>query len=167
MIDSKETTPGRDEKAFQFQAHRPERRRGTVLPEGIGCCCSSSCCCLHSVGGLAGAALASSTKKDPDREAARTAVYAYWGLLGLIIFVLFMLMLMGYGGSDAWIDLALSLPLVQLAASALAALVVLIQPPERRRAALAKIGSLTLKTFLGALLGLLGMLGLFAIREIF
>src|SRR5438034_3797309 len=67
--------------SVQFEKHQPERRRGGggyLLCSG-GCCCC--CCCLHSLGGLIGAAAATSTRKSPTGD---SDIGFYWSVLTLL-----------------------------------------------------------------------------------
>jgi hypothetical protein len=160
---------------IELTAHPAERRRAAgpvVLPCGCCCCC---CCCLHTLGGLIGG-IAGTVKPiappaDPDYpfpfrgeeldEGGQllSASALYWLLvalgtgLGAVWYFL-------HEGSRRADDLFVGvlgalffLPLIQLAASAIAIVVVLLFYPQRDTAA-RRIGKITLWSFVGTLIGI-------------
>jgi hypothetical protein len=171
-----------------LQAHPPERRRRQsteLLSQLNGCCCCCCCCCLHSLGSLVGAAWASASAsrdsaaganpsliKFPDDEIdgwARNPLVRipvnriYWSLvvsvLGLVLLYLMaqpqpVPSLEGY-----LLILAIFLPLVQLGASVLSAVVIACFSPDRyqKPRAWLVLGWITAGTFIGAVIGSLIM----------
>src|SRR5947208_13297317 len=99
--------------SVQFEKHRPERRRGGggYLFCNGGCCCC--CCCLHSLGGLIGAAAATSTRKSPTGG---SVIGCYWSVLTLLTVAIFAWACASAAGFGL-IAALFFLPLVQLAAS--------------------------------------------------
>ena len=159
------------------ERHPPERRGPRVVTAHCGCCCCC-CCCLHSVGGLIAAALGSvpvpddsgayyvHDEENPDqyrrvslRRGRSVATAWYW-------LVLVLLCLAGASGGLAWFDVGPNdvgwfwvffyLPAVQLAASAVTLLAVLVAGGDRRE--LWQLTRITGAAILGAILGTLVML---------
>jgi hypothetical protein len=188
MSTTRETPPS----VFKWTAHPPERRRQgapVVLPCGCCCCC---CCCLHTLGSLIGG-ITGSTRPiaprarpvDPDfpfpyrrdefelEGEALPAGALYW-----------LLVCVGLGVGSLWyflaegarrpedlfygflISLIFALPLVQLGASVVAAVIVFLFYADRATAAI-RIGKITLWSFVGTLIGVAimggfcGMFGFF------
>jgi hypothetical protein len=115
------------------QAHPPERRRRSVIAASPSCCCC--CCCLHSAGGLIGAAASSASPKG------RPAAAVYWmalavaiGLSQLVAGVMVLadsrrpddVLGSAFGIWIAW--LIFGAPVIQLAASVIAALMITLIP---------------------------------------
>ena len=156
-----------DGPAITLRAHPPERRRRSVLVASPSCCCCC-CCCLHSIGGLAGAAVGSISPRAP------WSAFAYWvALLALTmltilagpLYVVFEgnapqdpLEVIGDGMGGALCLLIMLLPAVQLAASAVAGLVVAVAPGrafgEDKGASLVAIGKITAGMIFGTLVGI-------------
>ena len=152
-----------------FQAHPPERKRGSTVLMAHGCCC----CCLHSVGGVAGAVVGS-IRRTPDPEtlttpdavrreeelsaAHRLAVKNYW--LAFVICGFVTIVLTGLlNRQDPFLGTFLTvllLPAVQLLASVVTLVRIRVRPPARKQECLRRLGRITLFGFLGALIGCLG-----------
>lgn len=157
-----------------------------IVPAGC-CCCCCCCCCLHTLGGIGGAVLGSSTRietqpvrnTDPDApfpyrldafeedQPLIPPVLLYWLMVGLtvvatILATPFLFGGPGFTGPDAFFAggfvALMLLPGLQIIASILAFLVVAIFYPERGYA-LRRLGRITLWSFAGTMLGLLLMGG--------
>jgi hypothetical protein len=169
-----------------LQAHPPERgrRRSNELLSQLNGCCCCCCCCLHSLGSLMGAAWSSVAAsrgsatgpreapiKFPDDEIGGWVQNPpvqipvrriYWGSV-VAVSSLVSLFIMGGGQfSDSALGslliLAIFLPLVQLGASVLSAIVLACFPPQyQTRKAWALLGWITAGTFFGAVIGTLIM----------
>ena len=150
-----------------FVAHPPERakRQGApLLCAGCGCCC---CCCLHTLGGVAGSFIACREARPSldDHSAllgsgnvagiagvlpASTSVTGkYWKTLGVLCLVTLIV------GLGIWglMFLIFCLPLTQLCASAIVAIMIRSQP----EAAWRQLGRLTGLGLLGATVGSVAM----------
>ena len=155
-----------------FQAHPPERKRGSTVLMAHGCCC---CCCLHSIGGIAGSIWGSIRRNAPDPEtlttpeavrkeeeltaAHRLAVKVYWlafVVSGFVAIVLTTLINRESAFVGALLTV-LSLPGVQLLASGITLIRIQLRPPARKEACLRRLGKITLFGFLGALIGSIGL----------
>ncbi len=135
---------------MKLLVHPPERRRRGIVLAAQGCCCCCCCCCLHTLGGLIAGGIASAKTKSP--EGRRTA-RAYW-LLVLATGLIGYLGLTSKEGSTAGLLLlALGLPLAQLNASFLTLLLSAVLPLDLRA-----LGSITWKSFLWAVIGLIVMI---------
>ena len=142
--------------SVQFEKHQPERRRGGggyLLCNG-GCCCC--CCCLHSLGGLIGAAAATSARKSPTGG---SVIGCYWTVLTLLTVAI----CVWASASAAGLGLIAALfflPLVQLAASLVTFIWVQVRPEDfaDKKTSLRTLGRITLWSFLGALAGWLAMI---------
>ena len=137
--------------SVQFEKHQPERRRGGegYLLCGGGCCCCS--CCLHSLGGLIGAAAATSTRKSPTGG---SVIGCYWTVLTLLTVAI----CVWASASAAGLGLIAALfflPLVQLAASLVTFIWVQVRPEDfaDKKTSLRTLGRITLWSFLGTLAG--------------
>lgn len=155
-----------------IRALPPERgpRPGAVLACGCSCCC---CCCLHTLGGLAGAAVAGAGSKRAAMHLAvegglgsaaldpvRDAVSGYWRWCGyLALAVVAISALFSPNAETALLAgglvLALCFPLGQWLVSAIA-IVRARQDAGARKAMVWVLGA----SFLGAGAGLLVMLGI-------
>lgn len=92
------------------------------------------------------------------RGASGVAVY-WWALLALVVVAI---VLGGVSGKEAGIGmallgLALGLPALQLAASVVAALVMVASVREDKKYQLIQVGKITLGTFAGTVLGIIAM----------
>jgi lysylphosphatidylglycerol synthetase-like protein (DUF2156 family) len=137
--------------AVQVRAHAPERRRSLVPgPSTLAHGCSTCCCCLHTVGSLAGAALMSWGTTGPASKARR----AYWIHLLFWTSVVLLAMLATMGSvNEVLLFLAIGFPAGQLVASATAAVQLLGMPSGERRAALGRLGWITLGSVAGGFAG--------------
>jgi hypothetical protein len=156
----------------RVESHLPERRKRSTVLLVHGCCC---CCCLHAVGGLAGSVYGSIGRKGPALPqdggpvprmtaeivaARRFAVKTYW----LALAVLFLIA----AGVGALIDpkepgvtlfvLVFFLPGGQLLASLVTLIAIQVRPPARKAESLSRLGRITLFGFLGALVGVVGLI---------
>ena len=150
--------------SVQFEKHQPERRRG--VGSTPNCCCGSCCCCccLHSLGGLIAAAVATSVRKS---RVGGSAAGCYWICLAVLTGALFVLIWSSSSSSGPFafeaIVASLFLPVVQLAASLLTFIWILILGMDipDRKSSLQTLGRITLWSFLGAVVGLVAMVALF------
>jgi hypothetical protein len=143
----------------QFEKHQPERRRpiGAYLFCNGGCCCC--CCCLHTLGGLIGAAAATSKRKTP--KGASVAGF-YWTCLavGTGAAILLSLVLWPPGGFViGLISVLLFLPVGQLVASVLTLIRIQVREADLsdKKSSLLMLGKLTLWSILGAVVGFVAM----------
>ena len=151
-----------------------DARAGVAAAAG-GCCCCC-CCCLHTVGGLIGAATARAPAL-PSEAAPPTAVVGastaeprysvskqYWlMLLAVSVFaspLFFFVIEESAAAAETFWFYALLLPALQLAASVVTLVVELVPraPRPGRRQRLQHLGSITLRTFIGAMIGVVIML---------
>lgn len=164
-----------------LERHPPERRakRGVIVACPGSCCCC--CCCLHTLGGIIGASLGArkvskasvgtpSMKPSGDPRAAEASVQAtrlYWQTLAVLC-GLIAVVEMGFGTEAGPVGLVLivggtlllALPAVQVMSSAVCLLMIARGRPSRfpdKSAALKRIGSITLATIAGAILGIIAM----------
>ena len=111
----------------------------------------NSCCCLHSLGGLIGAAAATSARKSPTGG---SVIGCYWTVLTLLTVAI----CVWASASAAGLGLIAALfflPLVQLAASLVTFIWVQVRPEDfaDKKTSLRTLGRITLWSFLGALAG--------------
>jgi hypothetical protein len=157
-----------------IERHRPERgaRGAAVAPAGQCCCCC--CCCLHSLGGVIGAATARSKAVREEvpaaaiggatREPKPSASRLYWMI---VLFVSAFVAVWNLGierhpdQMDAVFIIVLVLPAIQLASSIIAAIVIAVSKRPAKGERLRHLASITLRAFIGALLGTLAMLPMF------
>jgi hypothetical protein len=175
---------------IQVTVHPPERRRRAAsVIAAQACCCCCCCCCLHTVGGLVGGLVGSLLRVRPSPPAHKedkgepfpfrrddlgpsftlSPAVVYWVLFSLLSLGTFLYFFFQDGPANrdlvvAGILTVLVMPGVQLAASLLALLVVAVCPaglmPDKR-AAVVRIGKISLWAFVGSLVGMLLMLPLF------
>src|SRR5262245_51832756 len=159
-----------DRPAITVQVLPPERRRRSQTIAACGCCCC--CCCLHTAGGLIGAATGSWMKRpldsDPepteeevrDRLASGRASSIYWWLLGV-----FSLPVLAFYEPrrliEGFLVLLLAVPVMQLGASLVTLTIVGFGMRAGKGAAMRRIGRITWRGLLGALIGLGVMYALF------
>jgi len=172
-------------------AHPPERRRRpSSVIAAQACCCCCCCCCLHTLGGLVGGLVGSLLRVRPSPPVPKeegdspfpfrrdepgpsftlSPALVYWVLFSLLSLGTFLYFFFFDSAPTprepiwAGILTVLVMPGVQLAASLLALLVVAVCPaglmPDKR-AALVRIGKISLWAFVGGLAGTLLMLPLF------
>jgi hypothetical protein len=149
----------------EVESHPPERRKRSTVLFAHGCCC---CCCLHVVGGIGGAIFGSVRRHPPAletgapdevRTAHRTAVKAYWLALSLITLVAAVIAVL-IDPSDSTVSLfavGFFLPAVQLGASIATWIYILVRPPAKKSECLSRLGKITLWSFLGTLVGCVGV----------
>jgi hypothetical protein len=166
--------------SIQLTAHPPERHRRAdpvILPCACCCCC---CCCLHSVGSALGGLIGSVKQLDlPPREITdpdfpfpfrRDEVEEEGPLVPVgVVYWLLVIFLLGVGAlwyflsarsgrpEDLLTGLIIGLcllPIPQLGASILASISVFLFY-EDRRAAFARLGYITLYSFIGTVIGLM------------
>ena len=173
----------------EVTVHLPERRRRpSSVIAAQACCCCCCCCCLHTIGGLVGGLVGSLLRVRPSPPVQKqdedspfpfrrdepgpsftlSAGFVYWVLFSLLSLGTFLYFLLQDDPSTrepiwAGILTVLFMPGVQLAAALLAVLVVAVCPaglmPDKR-AALVRIGKISLWAFVGGLAGTLLMLPL-------
>ena len=170
--------------ALTVTAHPPERARRpgpVVLPCA---CCSCCCCCLHTIGGIVGAAIGSVQEMearprrpvDPDfpfpfrrdefedEGPLLPATLLYWLLVLFLIGVVtvWFSVANGFRGTDDLIGgvvvALLVLPGLQLGASLLSLIAVALFYPQKA-VPLARLGKITLWSFMGSIIGLLAIGG--------
>jgi hypothetical protein len=185
MARSKRPSNATDAPAIRLTAHPPERHRRAdpvILPCACCCCC---CCCLHSVGSAIGGLVGSVKQLDlPPREITdpdfpfpyrRDEVEEEGPLIPVgVVYWLLVTFLLGVGTvwyflssrsgrvEDLLTGLIIGLcllPIPQLGASILASLSVVVFYADRR-AAFARLGYITLYSFVGTVIGLV-LLGAF------
>ena len=126
-----------------------------VASGSCSCCC---CCCLHTVGGLIGASLGA---KNPPGVHTGLADRIYWLVFLTLVLLSF---IYAFETTQEYVGMALilaiALPLVQLAASAIAAGLVLVSPAQQKRACLKRIGEISLKSLGLAAMGAFAMFAL-------
>jgi hypothetical protein len=160
--------------AIIIQRKPPERDLVgmTAAPAG-DCCCCCCCCCLHSVGGMIGALTAAPKKVEPESlpisstergtlEPKTSAGGLYWPLVaimcGLMIAYVAAADHDSVGLGEALFLVALGLPFAQLAASLVAALAIAGSKRVGKEARMGHLGRITLRAFVGAVIGLVLML---------
>ena len=157
-----------------IQRHPAERgaRGSAVAPAGQCCCCC--CCCLHSIGGLVGAVSAFPAKLPAEvippasidgspRPASYSASKHYW-----VTVLLMCAFVVGWNlaverhpsNEEAILIIALVFPAIQLAASVVAAIVLGFSKRPGRDQRLRHLGKITLRAFLGGMIGVVLMLPL-------
>lgn len=154
------------ESDLTIEFHPPERNRPKAITVYAGCssCC---CCCFHTVGGLIGAAIGSRMAPKNGIEEIPPSANPYYWLSLLVVSVLGMAILGFYSTEDFWVILlggaAMGLPALQLIASGIALIAILMTSEGYRRAVmLIHLGKITLWTVIGTVIGigLLIILGL-------
>jgi streptolysin S family bacteriocin protoxin len=157
--------------AVTFVTHRPERRSRTTTLAAAACCCCC-CCCVHSLGGIAGAIYGGRgghrpvskeiSKEDAAKEVLETgaadkyAVRVYWLALLIVVFIAFLVGLVGGRHDEFWIGpllIAMCLPAGQLGASVLALIYINVFPPARKTDSLRRLGRISLFAFIWGLIG--------------
>jgi len=157
--------------SFLFQPHPPERKRRSTTLMVHGCCC----CCLHSAGGIAGSIWGSLRRNAPSpdslttpeavrqedelKTAHRLAVKVYWLVFTICSFLAIVVTSL-INREDAIVGAVLtllSLPAVQLLASAVTLVWIQIKPPVRKRECLRRLGKISLYGFVGGLIGSIGL----------
>jgi hypothetical protein len=184
------TRTGPAPDAVEMTAHPPERRRhggAVVLPCGCCCCC---CCCLHSLGSLIGGIVGSvQSVKAPPRPVDPDFPFPFrrdeFDVEGPVLpagILYWLLVCFGLGVTAVWFYLSegtnrpenvfvgllvalFFLPAVQLGASLVAAVAVLLFYTDRAAAGI-RIGKITLWSLVGTLIGIAimgGCCGVFAL----
>jgi hypothetical protein len=143
----------------------PERGAQPGAPAAAGGCCCC-CCCLHSIGGLIGAATAFAAPPvedpvpravvgEPQPEPRHSAAREYW--LAIVAVIVAVPIIFEFDG--AWDDeavlwaIALCFPAMQLVASALAAVFLLVSKRPGSEHRLTHLASITGRAFLGGMIG--------------
>jgi hypothetical protein len=165
------------------RSHPPERLvRSLARGHIAGACCCCCCCCLHSVGSLSGAAVGSffprnreapgvlkplDKLRDDEFDAPARAVPAgpwvgsiYWmaTLAAIVVTSLWAMTRPSAGVTGTLVILATFMPAVQLGGSVLCLLIIGGNPQLCQDArAWKRLGSVTLGTIIGCLLGILIM----------
>lgn len=192
MASKRQPSPEAAAPPIRLTAHPPERnRRGdpVILPCGCCCCC---CCCLHSVGSAIGGVIGSLKQVDlPPREiddpnfpfpfrrdeveeegAPVPVPLMYWLLVTALLAVgavWYLLVQTSKQPQDLLIGLIVGLallPIPQLGASMLGSLLIFLFY-EDRRAAFARLGYITLYSFIGTMAGLMLMGGFCGVFMVF
>lgn len=157
--------------AITIERQVPERgaRGGAAAPAGQCCCCC--CCCLHTLGSVIGALSARAKPVDPAQipisaiggpplEPRYSASGLYWAIVA-IISGLSAAYFVAFEGdtvktAEVGLMLAICLPAVQLAA----AIAIACSKRVGKEVRLRHLGKITLRAFLGALIGTVIMLPL-------
>jgi hypothetical protein len=158
--------------AITIERQLPERgaRDAAAAPAGQCCCCC--CCCLHSVGGVIGALSARAKPVDQTipvsaiegrtLEPRHSASSLYWAIIAIMASVAsaYFVTFEHHQVESAEIALMLAIcfPGVQLAASVVAAIVIMRSKRVGKEVRLRHLGKITLRAFLGAVIGVLIML---------
>lgn len=148
---------------IEIRKHAPERRNRPVVIGSVCCTtCCCCCCCLHSAGGLIGAsvgvgwAMRSSGKSaivTPEAEKSASAgIVAYWMILVALVGIVLLISLPFGSWNWLWV-LLIGLPVLQLLASTLAFLVVVVFPVPDRKIAIAAVAKITAGAIIGAVAG--------------
>jgi hypothetical protein len=155
----------------------PERSSTMPVAAAAGGCCSSCCCCFHTVGSLIGAALARAPKVTPSdtpvaviagapTEPKYSATKEYW--LSFLIGSVILMMILGVylDGNDRAAGMAIFyailIPAVQLGASIIALVMILVSKRPGQGERLGHLGRITLYAFVGALIGLVLVFAMFS-----
>lgn len=174
-----------------IERHAPEHGGPSpAAPAAAGCCCCC-CCCLHTIGGLVGAIQGSITGQKPDDRYSPTrddidapfpfrrdaeeeeqplmpVPMLYWLVVLLMCAATAFATYLYNGANNPSYLLAggflavMILPALQLAASVVTAVIILIFYPSKGEP-LSRIGKITLWSFGGTAVGLLAMGGCFAL----
>ena len=163
-----------------FERLPPERRIAAPSAASAGSCCCCCCCCLHTVGSLVGALTGKAPK--PPESAPPTAVAGgvdvapnykvtkeYWVTLLILCTVGLPILL---AASDVRIDrpgewllmYAIFLPAIQLAASVVVGVRNTFSKRPGKQERIEHLGSITVRAFIGGLLGILVMVVMFGLR---
>jgi hypothetical protein len=161
------------EHRIEIERIRPERgpRGAAAAPAGQCCCC---CCCLHSLGGLIGALTATAkpvpaeqvptaTTDKPQLAPKHSATGLYWTIVLIVsgLFVSYNFAVERHpDDGESLLIIALALPVIQLFASFLVVIVIGFSTRPGRDIRIAHLGRITLRAFLGALIGVVIMLPL-------
>ena len=163
-----------------FDRLPPERRIAAPSAASAGSCCCCCCCCLHTIGSVVGALTAKAPK--PPENTVPTAVVGtdraepnykvtkeYWVTVFILATVALPLFIVGQGGDFneplEWLLVyAIFLPGLQLLASVIVGVRNTWSKRPGRQQRIQHLGSITVRAFIGGLLGILAMVLLFGIR---
>jgi hypothetical protein len=154
----------------------PERGDRGVAAAPAGQCCCCCCCCLHTVGSVAGALSARPAPLDPGAPPAsaidrrtlvpqHSATGLYWAIAAILT-GLSSAYFFGFEGdhvrtAEVAVMTAMFFPGVQLAASVIALIVIVSSRRLGKELRLRHLGKITLRAFLGAVVGTLIMIPMF------
>src|SRR5687768_6503343 len=159
-----------------FERLPPERRVVAPTAASAGSCCCCCCCCLHTVGSLVGALTGKPPKPETEVPVAAIAgaklepkynIYKEYWVAVLLLSLVGLPILMAVSGEDlteAWewaLVYALVLPGIQLAASIVVGIRNTFSNRPGKQERLTHLGSITVRAFLGTLIGILVMVVLF------
>jgi hypothetical protein len=157
-----------------FERLPPERRITAPSAAAAGSCCCCCCCCLHTVGSVVGA-LSAKTPKVPDNpvpnavvgtaavEPNYTVTKEYWVTVLVLTLVSLLISAMD-GEAVVWaIGYALVFPGIQLAASLVVAVRNKCSSRPGKDERMKHLGSITLRSFIGGLIGIVIMLPMFGL----
>jgi hypothetical protein len=130
----------------------PERDAVAPGAAAAGGCCCCCCCCLHSLGGLVFAATAR-PRPAPEPDARTSVTAPYWLSVLVITLGALLFLLTGSNLDESLIIVAVFLPGAQLAASIVTLVLSELSPRPGRRERLGHLGHITLRGFLGGLVG--------------
>ena len=162
--------------AITIERQAPERGDRGVAAAPAGQCCCCCCCCLHTLGGVIGALSARAKPVEPAQipisaiggptlEPRHSASGLYWAIIAIMsgllgaYFVAFERQKVE--SAEVALMLAICLPAVQLAASIAAAIAIASSRRVGKEVRLRHLGKITLRAFVGALIGTVIMIPLF------
>jgi hypothetical protein len=163
--------------AITIERKPSERGTSSLAAAPAGQCCCCCCCCLHTVGSVIGAVTAKpdlkiegplpvATAEKATLEQKNSAAGLYWAIVsiatGLIISYFAGIEHDNVRFEDVLLMIALFLPGAQLAASVVAAIMISSSKRIGKEARLRHLGRITLRAFLGTVIGILIMLVVFA-----
>jgi hypothetical protein len=167
-----------------FERLPPERSVIAPSAASAGSCCCCCCCCLHTVGSIVGA-LSAKTPTPPEGNEVPTAVVGaptaepaytvtkeYWLTLLIMSLVGFPLVLIALSGGEAFggslgewaLIYAIFMPAIQLATSIFVGIRNTYSSRPGKQQRIQHLSSITVRAFLGTLIGILVMLVMFGIR---
>lgn len=142
----------------------PERRERAAEAAPAGGCCCCCCCCLHTIGGIYGAATAKApvyeppaippAGMEPGKLVPRLSAAApYWISVLLTCGAFWALLMTEEPPAAVLILIAVFGPLLQMAASLVSACAIALSRTPGRRERFRHLSQITLRSFLGALIG--------------
>ena len=154
-----------------FERLPPERTIAAPAAASAGSCCCCCCCCLHTVGSVLGAL---SAKAPPETSNVPVAVVGastvapnyrvtkeYWAtvlVVSTVVVPLYVINDFGRTHAEEWALLyAILFPAIQLGSSVIVAIRNAFSKRPGRRERLDHLGSITLRSFIGGLIGILVM----------
>jgi hypothetical protein len=160
-----------------FERLPPERRIAAPTAASAGSCCCCCCCCLHTIGSIVGA-LSARTPKPKDASVPTAVIgggeaaprYSvrkeYWVTLMVLSIVAFPLFCMAADWrverAEEWMLMyAIFLPGIQLATTVVVGVRNTFSKRPGQQERIRHLGSITLRAFLGTMIGIGVMLPFF------